>query len=232
MAQLDDKPPFRRIRSFVKREGRLTPGQETALKTGWPLFGLDSTTRIQPSQLFANDHPITLEIGFGNGESLVAMAENNPDKNFIGIEVHRPGIGHLLRLVLEKKITNLRVFDTDAIEVLRQAIPPHSLDCIQLFFPDPWHKKRHHKRRIVQTEFLDLIHSKLKKGGRFHAATDWENYAEHMMEVLNAHAGFINNSKGDYAERPPHRPLTKFENRGLCLGHGVWDIIFITNGVR
>lgn len=223
------KPDYlRRIRSFVKREGRLTPAQEAAIKTGWPVYGLDPSTPINPNELFANDHPVTLEIGFGNGESLAEMAEKNPDRNFIGVEVHRPGVGHLLRLTLEKELTNVRLFDTDAIDVLQNAIPPNSLDCVQLFFPDPWHKKRHHKRRIVQTEFLDLIHSRLKPGGLFHAATDWENYAEHMLLTLKAHAGFVNASNSDYAERPDSRPLTKFENRGLRLGHGVWDLLFKT----
>ncbi|PHS72773.1 MAG: tRNA (guanosine(46)-N7)-methyltransferase TrmB [Cycloclasticus sp.] len=217
---------MRRIRSFVKREGRLTPGQETAIKTGWPMYGLNPTIQINPTELFANDHPITLEIGFGNGESLAEMASSSPERNFIGIEVHRPGVGHLLRLVLEKELDNVRVFDTDAIDVLLHAIPESSLDCVQLFFPDPWHKKRHHKRRLVQASFLDLIHSKLKTGGAFHAATDWENYAEHIMGTLNTHQGFINTNDSGYAERPDHRPLTKFENRGLRLGHGVWDLIF------
>jgi len=233
MADDDNKPhALRRIRSFVKREGRLTPGQETAIKAGWPLYGLDSTALVDPNTLFTNNNPITLEIGFGNGESLATMAANNPDKNFIGIEVHRPGVGHLLRIVLEKKLTNVRIFDTDAIEVLQHAIPNRSLDCVQLFFPDPWHKKRHHKRRIVQTDFLDLIHSKLKIGGQFHAATDWENYAEHILSTLRGHHGFLNSSKEDYAKRPQHRPLTKFENRGLRLGHGVWDIIFLADNIK
>lgn len=217
----------RRIRSFVKREGRLTPGQQSAIKAGWPVFGLNPNVQISPVELFGNDNPLTLEIGFGNGESLVCMAESNPDKNYIGIEVHRPGVGHLLRRVLEKQLSNIRVFNTDAIDVLQQAIPEHSLDSLQLFFPDPWHKKRHYKRRIVQTEFLNLIHSKLKVGGQFHAATDWENYAEHMMDTLHSHAGFINSNKR-YADRPKQRPLTKFENRGLRLGHDVWDLIFTT----
>lgn len=223
------KPDFlRRIRSFVKREGRLTPGQEVAIKTGWPVYGLDPATPINPNELFANDHPVTLEIGFGNGESLAEMAEKHPERNFIGVEVHRPGVGHLLRVILEKGLSNVRLFDTDAIDVLQKAIPPHSLDCVQLFFPDPWHKKRHHKRRIVQPEFLDLIHSRLKVGGRFHAATDWENYAEHMMFTLKNHPAFVNANKSDFAERPENRPLTKFENRGLRLGHGVWDLVFKT----
>lgn len=225
----DSKPAFlRRIRSFVKREGRLTTGQQTAIDNGWAKFGLDPKQAIEPRQVFANEQPITLEIGFGNGDSLATMAEAEPGRNFIGIEVHRPGVGHLLRLVLEKDLSNVRVFDTDAIEVLQQAIPDHSLDCVQLFFPDPWHKKRHHKRRILQDEFLDLIQRKLKPGGRFHAATDWENYAEHMLETLNNHTGFSNTSTEDYCKRPAHRPLTKFENRGLRLGHGVWDLIFAT----
>ena len=223
------KPDFlRRIRSFVKREGRLTPGQEAAIKTGWPVYGLDPATPINPYELFANDHLVTLEIGFGNGESLAEMAEKYPERNFIGVEVHRPGVGHLLRVILEKELSNVRLFDTDAIDVLEKAIPAHSLDCVQLFFPDPWHKKRHHKRRIVQPEFLDLIHSRLKVGGRFHTATDWENYAEHMMLTLKTHPGFVNANKSGYAERPENRPLTKFENRGLRLGHGVWDLVFET----
>ncbi|OUR82100.1 tRNA (guanosine(46)-N7)-methyltransferase TrmB [Cycloclasticus sp. 46_120_T64] len=227
----DSKPAFlRRIRSFVKREGRLTPGQQSAIDTGWPQFGLDPTQAINTSELFANDNPVTLEIGFGNGDSLATMAAAEPNRNFIGIEVHRPGVGHLLRLVLEKGLSNVRVFDTDAIEVLQQAIPDHSLDCVQLFFPDPWHKKRHHKRRIVRADFLDLIHRKLQTSGKFHAATDWQHYAEHMLETLNAHPHFNNASSSDYSERPEHRPLTKFENRGLRLGHGVWDLIFLAKG--
>ena len=221
------KPDFlRRIRSFVKREGRLTPGQQNAINTGWPIFGLTPNKQISPSKVFANNNPVTLEIGFGNGESLVEMAANNPSKNYIGIEVHRPGVGHLLRLVLEKELNNLRVFDTDAIDVLQQAIPEHSLDCVQLFFPDPWHKKRHHKRRIVQNEFLDLVANKLKNNGLFHIATDWENYAEHIIETLNQHSQFENTAEKDYVIRPNHRPITKFEKRGQRLGHGVWDIIF------
>ncbi|MBL4743580.1 MAG: tRNA (guanosine(46)-N7)-methyltransferase TrmB [Cycloclasticus sp.] len=232
MTEQNNAPFLRRIRSFVKREGRLTPGQKSAIDTGWPVFGLDPQIEIVPSEIFANENPVTLEIGFGNGDSLIDMADAEPNKNFIGIEVHRPGVGHLLRRVIEKELSNVRVFDTDAIDVLQNAIPSHSLDCIQLFFPDPWHKKRHHKRRIVQTDFLDLIRSKLKVGGTFHAATDWENYAEHILDTLNAHAGFVNTSSANYAARPEHRPLTKFENRGLKLGHGVWDLVFKANAVK
>jgi len=220
------QPVLRRIKSFVKREGRLTPGQATALTTGWPIFGLDSNTALSPSSVFNNDNPITLEIGFGNGASLAEMAEASPDKNFIGIEVHQPGVGHLLRLIQEKGLDNIRVFDCDAIDVLNKALPNNSLDCIQLFFPDPWHKKRHHKRRIVQTEFLNLVHDKLNANGVLHIATDWENYAEHILDTLNEHKNFENVATTNFIDRPEHRPLTKFEQRGQRLGHGVWDIMF------
>jgi tRNA (guanine-N7-)-methyltransferase len=216
----------RRIRSFVRREGRLTPGQAQAIENCWPIFGLNTQAEIDLLAVFGNENPTTLEIGFGNGESLAAMAMASPNRNFIGIEVHTPGVGHLLRVIQEKQINNLRIFDCDAIEVLKLAIPNASLDCVQLFFPDPWHKKRHHKRRIVQDEFLDLIAKKLTEKGRFHAATDWENYAEHMLEVLNTHKNFKNTAKEDFVERPEARPLTKFEQRGHRLGHGVWDLIF------
>lgn len=215
----------RRIRSFVRREGRLTAGQAQAIEKGWPIFGLNLESVLDLHAVFANSNPITLEIGFGNGDSLAAMAIAEPNRNFIGIEVHTPGVGHLLRIIQEEQINNIRLFDCDAIEVLKLAIPDASLDCVQLFFPDPWHKKRHHKRRIVQKEFLDLIAQKLAADGYFHAATDWENYAEHMLEVLNAHKDFENTTK-NYVERPQARPLTKFEKRGQRLGHGVWDLIF------
>jgi len=221
-----NKPEFlRRIRSFVKREGRLTPGQQNAINTGWPLFGLNNQALIEPSQLFNNDNPITLEIGFGNGESLAKMASNSPQQNFIGIEVHRPGVGHLLRLIQEQQISNIRLFDSDAIDILHHCIPDNSLACVQLFFPDPWHKKRHHKRRIVSPDFLNLIHKKLSADGSLHVATDWENYAEHIIDELNHHKGFINTNRTTLNERPKHRPITKFERRGKGLGHNVWDII-------
>lgn len=216
----------RRIRSFVRREGRLTPGQAQAIESGWPIFGLSLESVLDLQAVFGNVNPITLEIGFGNGESLANMAIADPDRNFIGIEVHTPGVGHLLRVIQEKQINNIRLFDCDAIEVLKLAIPDASLDCVQLFFPDPWHKKRHHKRRIVRVDFLDLIAQKLSKNGYFHAATDWENYAEHMLDVLNAHEDFENTTKKDYVDRPQARPLTKFEKRGHRLGHGVWDLVF------
>jgi tRNA (guanine-N7-)-methyltransferase len=179
------------------------------------------------SQVFGNDNDVVLEIGFGMGKSLVEMAKNAPHLNFIGIEVHRPGVGACLMEADEAGLTNLRVFEHDAVEVLADCIADGSLTTMQLFFPDPWHKKRHHKRRIVQPEFVESLRQKLKIGGVFHMATDWENYAEHMLEVMTAAPGYENISETqDYVPRPDNRPLTKFEQRGHRLGHGVWDLMF------
>lgn len=218
--------PLRQVRSFVRREGRLTKGQEQALEAGWPLMGIDFKAElIDWASIFGNDHPVVLEIGFGMGASLVEMAKNAPEKNFVGIEVHTPGVGACLMAAREAQLTNLRVMCHDAVEVFTHMLPAQSLDCVQLFFPDPWHKKRHHKRRIVQAEFAQMLRSKLKLGGIFHMATDWENYAEHMAEVMNAAAGYQNiAAAGNYIARPEDRPLTKFEARGQRLGHGVWDL--------
>lgn len=227
---------IRTIKSFVKREGRLTKGQQKALDTYWPTMGLDhAPSLLNFNDVFGNDNPVVLEIGFGMGASLVEMAKNAPDKNFIGIEVHLPGVGACLSTAQEEGVTNLRVYNHDAIEILRDCIPEESLSTVQLFFPDPWHKKRHHKRRIVQTEFVQNLRSKLAIGGVFHMATDWENYAEHMIEVMQESPGFDNiaakinsteNQNSVFVERPDSRPLTKFEQRGHRLGHGVWDIMF------
>ena len=218
----------RKIRSFVRREGRLTHGQQHALETLWPVYGIDADTRRLDFRLmFGNDHPVILEIGFGNGESLAAMAQALPENNYIGIEVHRPGVGHLLKLIEEKGLSNLRVMSDDAVEILTRQIPAGSLSGVQLFFPDPWHKKKHHKRRIVQSDFVHLLATRLKSGGFFHMATDWQDYAVHMLEVMQASNDFENCSEiGDYVPRPGHRPITKFEQRGHRLGHGVWDLIF------
>tara|TARA_R110000868_G_scaffold380784_4_gene647036 strand:+ start:29064 stop:29747 length:684 start_codon:yes stop_codon:yes gene_type:complete len=221
--------PHRKIRSFVRREGRITKGQQRALDELLPVYGLQlSAGLIDTANVFENDHPCTLEIGFGNGHALLEMAAKNPDNNYIGIEVHRPGVGNLLLGIEEQGLTNIRVFNDDAVEVLKQCIPNESLDRVLLFFPDPWHKKRHHKRRILQTGFVNAIQQKLKSGGIFHMATDWENYAEHMMDLMTARDDF-NNQAGqcNYTERPDYRPLTKFEQRGIRLGHGVWDLMFI-----
>ncbi|RTZ66923.1 MAG: tRNA (guanosine(46)-N7)-methyltransferase TrmB [Aquificaceae bacterium] len=217
----------RTIRSFVLRQGRLTRGQEYALEYLWPIYGIDkSDSLINFQALFSRDAPITLEIGFGNGDSLADMAKAAPERNFIGIEVHRPGVGRLLHLIKEYELTNLRVINDDAVEILKHRIAKKSLDRVQLFFPDPWHKKKHNKRRIVQKNFVDLIHSVLKTEGVFHLATDWEPYAKHMAEVLESSSQFQSLASSPFSERPDDRPLTKFENRGLKLGHGVWDLLY------
>jgi len=220
----------RRIKSFVLRQGRLSQAQQKALDTQWAKFGLEfENKRLDFNQLFGREnHPTIIEIGFGMGTSLATMAEANPDNNYIGIEVHRPGVGALLKLVEEKGLTNIRVFNHDAIEVLDQQIPANSLDAVFLFFPDPWHKTKHKKRRIVQLEFARKLAKHLKPNGQFHMATDWEDYAQHMMKVMSAAPDFKNLSgEGQYTPRPDYRPLTKFEARGQRLGHGVWDLIFV-----
>jgi tRNA (guanine-N7-)-methyltransferase len=219
---------IRRIKSFVKREGRLTAGQAKSIEELWPIMGVEYKAQaIDLAELFGRDAPVVLEIGFGMGKSLVEMAKNEQDKNFIGIEVHRPGVGACLGEAREQGVDNLKVFEHDAVEVLEQCIADNSLTRVQLFFPDPWHKKRHHKRRIVKPEFVACLHKKLAVGGVFHMATDWENYAEHMLEVMTAAEGFKNQAEDNqYVPRPDHRPLTKFENRGHKLGHGVWDLMF------
>jgi tRNA (guanine-N7-)-methyltransferase len=217
-----------RIRSFARRQGRLTNAQEQALEDHWNAFGLEiNNGMLNLTEVFGREAPTIVEIGFGMGKSLAEMAEANPQNNYIGIEVHKPGVGALLKLVEEKNLSNVRVFNHDAIEVLEDCIPKNELAGVYLFFPDPWHKKRHHKRRILQPAFAATIAQHLKIGGQFHMATDWENYAEHMMEVMSAAPNYRNIS-GDqqFTPRPDYRPLTKFEARGHRLGHGVWDLIF------
>jgi tRNA (guanine-N7-)-methyltransferase len=218
----------RKIQSFVLREGRLTAGQAKALEQYWPTIGLDHSAGLQDfNQTFARSAPIVMEIGFGMGQSLVEMALNEPEKDFIGIEVHRPGVGACLAAAAEKELTNLRVYAHDAVEILADCIADESLARMQLFFPDPWHKTRHHKRRIVQPGFVQKLRTKLAVGGVFHMATDWQNYAEHMLDVMSQAPGYKNMSvTGDYVPRPEQRPLTKFEQRGHRLGHGVWDLMF------
>ncbi len=221
-------PILRRIRSFVRREGRLTPGQQRAMDTLFPRFGIGAGQGLLDlDAIFGRRAPRILEIGFGNGESLAEIAKNHPENDYLGIEVHRPGVGHLLQIIEEQGLTNLRVMSEDAVEILEQQIPDASLDALYLFFPDPWHKKRHHKRRQVRPEWAQLVRRKLKLGGRLHMATDWENYAEHMRDVLNDAEGYNNTSEsGDYVPKPDYRPETKFERRGLRLGHGVWDLVY------
>jgi tRNA (guanine-N7-)-methyltransferase len=217
-----------KIKSFVKREGRLTNAQARAIEVNWPSMGLSvDMGLLDLSVVFGNTNPVVLEIGFGMGKSLVEMAKNAPELNFIGIEVHRPGVGACLADAEEAGVTNLRVFEHDAIEVLDKCIADHSLHRLQLFFPDPWHKKRHHKRRIVQTEFAQRVHKKLAPQGQLHMATDWEPYAQYMLEVMQTQENYTNLSpSNDYIPRPEYRPITKFEVRGQKLGHGVWDLLF------
>ena len=218
----------RAIRSFVLRAGRMTPSQKDAYETLWPQFGISiKQGRQDIAALFERSAQTVLEIGFGMGDSLVEMAYKAPETNFIGVEVHRPGVGRLLRLASEQKLSNIRVYAEDAIEVLKCGIPDASLDRLQLFFPDPWHKKKHHKRRIVQPEFMRLVTAKVKAGGVFHASTDWANYAEHMMQVLSETPGWENLAGGgQFSPKPDYRPSTKFEARGERLGHAVWDLLF------
>lgn len=222
---------MRRIRSFVRRQGRLTEGQSRALEQHWEEYGLTLESGVLDySAVFGNPNPVILEIGFGNGASLLQMAQNAPGKNFIGVEVHRPGVGKLINDAHQAGVKNLKVFCEDAIEVLAHNIADASLDGVQLFFPDPWHKKRHNKRRIVQPEFAQSIRQKLKIDGYFHMATDWEPYAQHMLEVMSAAQGFANQAgQGQFSPKPDYRPNTKFEKRGERLGHGVWDLVFLRN---
>lgn len=218
----------RTIRSFVKREGKLTSGQANAIEECWPRFGVDlSEQQLDLNVLFGRDAETILEIGFGNGLSLAEMAAANPEQNFFGIEVHRPGVGSLLVQVKKLGLENVRVSLDDAVEVLTHQIADASLDRVQIFFPDPWHKKRHHKRRLINAKFITDLVPKLKSGGIVHVATDWENYAEQVLEVLQAEAGLVNTASG-YAAKPDYRPTTKYEKRGVKLGHGVFDIIFKT----
>lgn len=219
--------PMRKVRSFVLREGRLTRGQEKALERLWPVYGLERADGVlDPEAVFGRKAPLVLEIGYGMGQSLVAMAEREPEKNFIGIEVHRPGVGSLLMGIENKGLTNLYTYCDDAVEILEECIPDASLERLQLYFPDPWPKKKHHKRRIVQPGFLDLVHRKLEPGGVLHMATDWADYAENMLEVIDQVSGWSNRAgPGRYAERPEWRPATRFEARGEHKGHEVHDII-------
>jgi tRNA (guanine-N7-)-methyltransferase len=223
----------RPIRSFVMRAGRMTAGQARALEDSWPRYGVEySPAALSLEQLFGRRAPVTLEIGFGNGEHLAALAAAHPERNYLGIEVHRPGVGHLFMLAQASELTNLRASTHDAVEVLREQIAPATLDEILLLFPDPWHKKRHHKRRLVQRPFVELVASRLAPDGIFRLATDWEEYALQMLDVLGASPEFANLSPtGDWMPRPEERAPTRFEKRGARLGHGVWDLAFRRVGV-
>ncbi|MHB9796724.1 tRNA (guanosine(46)-N7)-methyltransferase TrmB [Pseudomonas sp. MT3] len=219
---------MRTIKSFVMRAGRTTLGQQRGLEQGWPKYGLELADGLRDfDQVFGRQAQRTFEIGFGMGHATLEMAAAAPDQDFIGVEVHRPGVGALLNGMLTQDLTNIRVYSCDALEVLRDCVADASLDRLLLFFPDPWHKSRHHKRRIVQPAWAELVRQKLKVGGVLHMATDWENYAEQMLEVMNAAPGYRNLSADNtYVPRPDERPVTKFERRGERLGHGVWDLKF------
>lgn len=215
----------RTIRSFVKRTGRMTPSQERALKELWPEYGLDYLAEpLQLSRVFGRTAPRVLEIGFGNGETLVQQALDSPDKDFIGIEVHEPGVGHALLKAREAGISNLRLIVHDAIDVLAEQIPSLSLARVNLYFPDPWPKKRHHKRRIVQQDFLDLVADRLAAGGTLHIATDWADYSEHIDDILSrSHRFRCSEHRLHEGDQPLDRPRTKFEQRGLKKGHRICD---------
>ena len=220
------------IRSFVLRQGRITSGQERALAEHWPRYGLDvdENLRVDAASLFGDARELILEIGFGNGESLVQMAEAAPQQGFVGIEVHRPGVGHALVLAAAAGIGNLRVIRHDAVAIIHDHVPDGALSRVQIYFPDPWPKARHHKRRIVQRAFTDLIWRKLRAGGEIHCATDWAEYAEWMRDVFASDDKWQNLGGADgYAPRPDWRPQTKFERRGERLGHGVWDLRYRKN---
>lgn len=220
----------RPIRSFVLRQGRLTTAQQKAFDKYWQDYGVDfSEALLNLQALFGRTAPVTLEIGFGDGDSLLEQACNHPESDFLGIEVHRPGVGHLLHRIHQENISNLRVIRHDAVEVLHQQITDNSLDCIQLFFPDPWHKKKHQKRRILQNSFINTVYKKLVAGGKFHMATDWQHYADHMLKEMDCAEGFSNDaSEGNFSADKRTRPQTKFERRGIKLGHAVWDLVFTT----
>ncbi|MDX2601528.1 tRNA (guanosine(46)-N7)-methyltransferase TrmB [Streptomyces caniscabiei] len=218
----------RRIRSFQPRRSRVTAGQADALQRLWPKWGLDIDGRdLDLVELFGNDRPVVLEIGFGMGEATAQMAAADPDTNVLAVDVHTPGQGNLLNLADQGGLSNVRVANGDAIILLREMLTPDSLDGLRVYFPDPWPKKRHHKRRLIQPEFLTLVASRLRPGAVVHCATDWEPYAEQMLDVLTAHPDFENTrADGGFAPRPAFRPLTRFEGQGLDKGHVVNDLLF------
>ena len=219
-------PTEHRIRSFVTRAGRLSTAQARALEEQGPKFLIPyDKAPLDYEQTFGRKAPVVLEIGFGMGGTTAHIAGVMPDKDFIGVEVHTPGVGSLLKLIGEQNLTNLKAIQHDAVEVLRDMIPDGSLHGVHIYFPDPWHKARHNKRRLIQPAFVKQLVQKLAPGGYIHVATDWEDYAVQMLEVLSAEEGLQNTADG-YAPQPAYRPLTKFENRGIKLGHGVWDLVF------
>ena len=216
----------RAIRSFVLRQGRVSNAQQRAHDTLLPQFGIPYSPQvIELDHVFGRAAPKVLEIGFGMGETTAVIAAQHPENDYLGIEVHTPGVGSLLKTIAAQNLRNVRIVQHDAVEVLGNMIAPDTFDAAHVFFPDPWPKKRHHKRRLLQGEFVALLAGRLKPGAYLHVATDWQEYAEQVLNVLSAEPRLINTAQ-DYAPRPAYRPQTKFETRGLKLGHGVWDIIF------
>lgn len=221
----------REIKSFVRRQRRLTPRLEKALHTAWPQFGItvQENEQLNFAKIFNRAARTILEIGFGHGDTLIPMAKQNPNQNYLGIEVHEPGVAAVMAGVIENNLTNIRVIQNDAVKILQNNIADHTLSCVYIYFPDPWPKKKHHKRRIIQPEFVDLLKNKLVDGGMIHVATDWEDYAKQVMLLLSARSTFKNcigeNQFADN-EKLQLRANTKFEKRGKKLGHGVWDILF------
>jgi tRNA (guanine-N7-)-methyltransferase len=225
----DSEAPFyRTVRSFVRRAGRLTPSQARALEELWPRFGIEPPPApLDLDQVFGRRAPRTLEIGFGNGDNLAALAVRHPERDYLGVEVHDPGVGHLLLRIEREGVSNIRIAHHDAVEVLSAWLPPASIDETLIFFPDPWHKKRHQKRRLVKAEFLERLARVMQDGGRLHLATDWAPYAEQMLDTCDSSPHFENTlAGGGYAARPETRPETKFERRGLRLGHDVYDLLY------
>jgi tRNA (guanine-N7-)-methyltransferase len=217
----------RPIRSFVLRQGRMSPGQVRAIETLYPRYGIEYAPKLlEFDTVFGRKASRILEIGCGMGETTAAIAAANPAQDYLGIEVHGPGVGNLLKLIEARQLGNLHIIQHDAVEVLANMIPDESLDGVHIFFPDPWHKKRHNKRRLIQAPFIHALCHKLKAGAYIHVATDWQEYAEWALEVLRGEPK-LENTVVDYAPRPDYRPLTKFEQRGLKLGHSVWDLIFV-----
>ena len=223
---MSEEIQHRAIRSFVLRAGRLGTGQSKALEELGPRYVLPyAAAPMDWPGVFGRQAPRILEIGFGMGGATAEIARGHPENDYLGVEVHTPGVGALLKRIGELDLANLRIVQHDAVEVLQHMLAESSLDGIHIFFPDPWHKKRHHKRRLIQPAFVELLASRLGPGGYLHLATDWEDYARQMLEVLAANP-LLRNTTDSYAPRPDHRPLTKFEQRGLRLGHGVWDLVF------
>lgn len=220
----------RKVRSYARRQSRMSDIHRHALLTRWPQYGVEPSAaeQLNSAALFGRNAPLYIEIGFGNGDTLLHLAQHQPEHNFLGIEVHRPGLGRVVYELGERNLSNVRVVCADAVEILRDHIADNTLAGVYIFFPDPWPKRKHHKRRIINSEFARLLAAKLAPGGIMHMATDWEHYAHHALAVLNSCAALTNaNVEASFAARPSYRPLTKFELRGKTLGHPIRDLIFL-----